>query len=280
MSNLIESIENEIIGAIESDQLILPTLPEVSLRVREVAQDDNAGVIDLSRVISNDAAISARIIKVCNSPLLRAAQPVETLQMAVNRLGMSYTADLAVGLAMAQMFQATSDLVDTRMREVWNRSTEVAGLCNMLAQSHTRLAPGQATLAGVTHLIGALPVLRYAEDHENLINDAQVLDEVIAKLHPKLGGMILKAWDFAPELCEVPEQYLNFQRQSEKADFVDLVTVANLQSYAGTDHPYNNMDWTTIPAFTQLGIDATPDEDDDEEEDLSANMEAALALLG
>jgi len=279
MSTLIETIENEIISAIESDQLILPTLPEVSLRVREVAQDDNAGVADLSRVISNDAAISARIIKVCNSPLLRAAQPVETLQMAINRLGMGYSADLAVGLAMAQMFQATTDLIDSRMRDVWNRSTEVAGLCNMLAQQHTRLSPGQATLAGITHLIGALPILRFAEENEALLNDAYTLDEVIAKLHPKLGGMILKAWDFAPELCEVPEQYLNFQRQSEKPDFVDLVTVATIQSYAGSDHPYNELDRTTIPAFAQLGIDASPEEDE-EEEDLSANMEAALALLG
>jgi HD-like signal output (HDOD) protein len=279
MSNLIETIENEIISAIASDQLVLPTLPEVSLRVREVAQDDNACVADLSRVISNDAAISARIIKVCNSPLLRAAQPVETLQMAINRLGMSYSADLAVGLAMAQMFQATTDLIDSRMRDVWNRSTEVAGMCNMLAQGNTRLSPGQATLAGITHLIGALPILRFAEENDDLLNDAYTLDEVIAKLHPKLGSMILKAWDFSPELCEVPEQYLNFERQSEKVDFVDLVTVANLQSYTGTDHPYTQLDWSTIPAFARLGIDPTQD-DDEEEEDLSANMEAALALLG
>lgn len=278
MSDLIQTIENEIISAIASDQLVLPTLPEVSLRVREVAQDEDSDVADLARVISNDAAISARIIKVCNSPLLRASQPVETLQMAINRLGMSYSADLAVGLAMAQMFQATTDLIDSRMRDVWNRSTEVAGICHMLAQTYTRLSPGQATLAGITHLIGALPILRFAEENDNLLDDAFTLDEVIAKLHPKLGGMILKAWDFAPELCEVPEQYLNFERRSDRADFVDLVTVANLQSLAVTDHPYNELDWSTIPAFAQLGID--PVQSDEEEEDLSANMEAALALLG
>jgi hypothetical protein len=40
------------------------------------------------------------------------------------------------------------------------------------------------------------------------------------------------------------------------------------------------MDWSTIPAFAQLGIDSTQDIDDEEEEDLSANMEAALSLLG
>lgn len=278
MSNLIETIEKDIIRAIETDQLVLPTLPEVSLRVREVAQDDNASVADLSRVISSDAAISARIIKVCNSPLLRAPQPVETLQMAINRLGMGYSADLAVGLAMAQMFQATTDFIDQRMRDVWSKSTEIASICHVLAQSYTRLSPGQATLAGLTHLIGILPILRFAEENDNLLSDAFTLEEVIDKLHPKLGAMILKAWDFSNDLCVVPEQYLNFERQSEKVDFVDLVTVANLQNYAGTSHPYTEMDWSKIPAFAQLGLD--PSQEDEEEEDLSANMEAALALLG
>jgi len=278
MSTLIKTIENDIISAIESDRLVLPTLPEVSLRVREVAQDDNASVADLSRIISSDAAISARIIKVCNSPLLRAAQPVENLQMAINRLGMSYSADLAVGLAMAQMFQATTDLIDQRMRDVWSRSTDIASICHVLAQSYARLSPGQATLAGITHLIGVLPILRFVEENETLLNDAATLDEVIDKLHPKLGSMILKAWDFSDELCIVPEQYLNFERQSEKADFVDLVMVANLQNHTGSDHPYTELNWSNIPAFAQLGID--PSQDDEDDEDLSANMEAALALLG
>lgn len=277
MSNLIETIENQIITEIETDRLVLPTLPEVSLRVREVAQDENASVTDLSRVISNDAAISARIIKVCNSPLLRAAQPVENLQMAINRLGMGYSADLATGLAMAQMFQATTDLIDNRMRDVWARSTEVASISHVLAQSFTRLPAGQATLAGLTHLIGVLPILRFAEDNDHLLSDAATLDEVINKLHPKLGTMILKTWDFADEISQIPSEYLNFKRQSEKADFTDLVMVANLQNYIGTSHPYTQMDWSEIPAFTQLGID--PAQSEEEEEDLSANMEAALALL-
>jgi HD-like signal output (HDOD) protein len=279
MSNLIQTVENEIVTAIEKDKLVLPTLPEVALRVREVAQDANSSVADLSRVIASDAAISARVIKVCNSPLLRASQPVENVHMAINRLGMSYSADLATGLAMQQMFQATSDIIDSRLRDVWERSTEVAGLAHVLAQNHTRLSPAQATLAGLTHKIGILPILAFAEHNEDLLSDGFTLDEVIESLHAKLGEMILRAWDFSEELCAVPANYLNFTRVSERADFVDLVTVANLQNYAGSNHPLTQRDWSTIPAFAQLGLDSGQ-EQEEEQEDLSANMEAALALLG
>ncbi|MCF7982025.1 MAG: HDOD domain-containing protein [Pseudomonadales bacterium] len=277
MSDIFSTVENEIISSIETDKLVLPTLPEVALRIREVAQDEAANVGDLTQVISSDTAISARIIKICNSPLLRASQPVENLKMAVNRLGMGYSADLATGLAMEQMFQATSDIIDSRMRELWSRNTEVAGICNVLAQNYTRLSPGQATLAGLTHKIGVLPILKFAEDNDHLLSDGFTLDEVIERLHPKLGWMILRAWDFSEDLCEVPLEYLNFSRESDRVDFVDIVTVANLQSYIGTDHPCTHLDWSLIPAFNRLGLDPSKDQEDDE--DLSENFQAALAML-
>ncbi len=53
--------------------------------------------------------------------------------------------------------------------------------------------------------------------------------------------------------------------------------IARLQSLAGTDDPVNEMDWSKISAFERLGLD--PDIDMAEEEDLSADMEAAMALL-
>jgi len=277
MTDLIEAVSQDITNAIENDQLVLPTLPEVALRVREVAEDSESSVNNLTRVISSDAAISARIIKVCNSPLLRAAQPVENLQMAINRLGMGYTADLATGLAMSQMFQATSDMVDARMRDVWDRSTEVAGLCHVLAQKSSRISAAQAALAGLTHKIGVLPILSFAEDHNEILNDAEALDEIIERLHCEIGEKILRAWDFSEDLCLVPAQYLDFSRDSEQVDLVDIVQVANIQSYSGTNHKLATLEWDTIPAFSKLGVEQSTDEE--EEEDLSANMQAALALL-
>ena len=84
-------------------------------------------------------------------------------------------------------------------------------------------------------------------------------------------------WDFPRELQNVPEEYANFAREVPKADYADLVMVANLQLVAGTDHPWTEMNWKTISAFNRLGLD--PDTDMNEEEDLSAQMEAAMALL-
>lgn len=277
MSESIEQISKELLNALDNDQLVLPTLPEVALKVREISSDPDVDVGKLAKAIETDTAISARIIKITNSPLLRASRPIDDLKMAVTRLGINYTSNLATSLAMQQMFQATSDLVDQRLRETWSHSTEVSGIAHVLARHYTKLKPDQATLAGVVHQIGVLPILAYAEDNRRLLKDPAALDELINSLHPILGRKILEAWDFPDELIIVPEEHLNFAREVGKPDYADVVMIANLQSYIGSEHPLTRMDWSQISAFGRLGLE--PEVNTLEVEDLSADMEAAMALL-
>ena len=277
MNALAEKVSQEINLAIDSDKLVLPTLPEMALKVREVADDDNASIKQLCDVISNDAALTARIIKVANSPLFRAPREIEDLNMALSRLGMQYTCNLATGLAMQQMFQATTDLIDSRLRDVWTRSSEMAGMCHVLCKHRTNLRPDQAALAGLVHQIGVLPILSYAEENANLLNDSFSLDKVIEEVHPQLGVKILTAWEFPSELRQIPVEYLQFHKDKPSADYADLVTVSLLQSYAGTNHPLAQMDYAQIKAFERLGLDPTIEAA--EADDLSEEMEAAMSML-
>jgi HD-like signal output (HDOD) protein len=254
---LVQQVKQDIIQALENDELVLPTLPEIALQVREVAENVTSDISDLTAILSRDAALSARMIKVANSPLIRASVPVSDIDTAVARLGIDLTSSLAMGLAMEQMFQATSDVVDKRMRACWSKSVEIAASSQVLARHFTNLEPGQALLAGLTHQIGKLPILAFAENNESLLNDSFALGKVLNVLHPSLGSYILKMWDFPEELVAVSKSYLIFDRKVDKVDYADIVQVATLQSYAGTDHPYTKLDWTTISSFDRLGLDPT-----------------------
>ncbi|UTF61082.1 HDOD domain-containing protein [Gilvimarinus sp. DA14] len=277
MSQVVDTVRQDIIAAIKSDRLVLPTLPEAALRVREVAEDPDANMDQLTNVIGNDAALSARIVRVANSPLMRSSKAIEDLKSAVMRLGIQYTCNIATGLAMQQMFQATSDLVDSRLRDTWNRSSEIAGICHVLCRHYTKLRPDQATLAGLIHRIGVLPILTYAEEHPSLLKDSLTLDRVIFQLQGAIGDLILKTWDFPAEIANVPSQHMKFNREADKADYADIVTVAMLQSYLGTDTALGRVDYHKVTAFGRLGMD--PDMQMAEAEDLSAEMEAAMTLL-
>ena len=274
MSALAEKVSHAITAAIDSDQLVLPTMPEMALKVREVADDSNASVKDLGNVIGGDAALTARIIKVANSAVYRGAKEIEDLNMALIRLGMATTCSLAIGLAMEQMFQATSDMVDKRLRKVWSDSSEIAGMSTVLCKHFTKLRPDQATLAGLTHKIGVLPILSYAEDHPSLLKDSITLDSIIEDIHPTIGQRILSAWEFPKEIQNVPATHLDFARKGEKADYADLVTVAMLQV---SGQQYGDLDFTTVKAFERLGLD--PEIESAEAEDLSDEMTAATDML-
>lgn len=279
MTNIAEVVLQEINELIDNDKLVLPTLPEVALKAREVAEDSNASASDLAKVVNTDAAMTARIIKVANSPIMRGAREIQDVQMAIARLGIACISNLVTGLAMEQMFQATSDLIDKTMRKSWSHSTEVAGIANVICRHYTKLKPDQATLAGLIHEIGVLPILTYAEESD-LLNDPITLQKVIDMIHPQVGVKILQSWEFPKELIDVPANYTKFHRNtnSDKPDYADIVMVANLQTYLNNkEHPFMQMDWPKISAFQRVGLSPNPEEV--EGEDLSAEMEAAMAML-
>jgi HD-like signal output (HDOD) protein len=255
MSKLAEKVQQDLVEAIDNDDLVLPTLPEVALRIREAAEDPEISVSTLSKVIGRDTALSARLIKVVNSPLLRAAQEVTDLHTAITRLGVNYSSNLAIGLVMEQIFHARSEVVAQKMRDVWRKSLEVAGISYALCRSHTRLQPDQAALGGLVHQIGVLPILTYAEDNNELLSDPVSLNHVIEHIHPLLGAKLLSVWEFPEMLVKLPEQYLDFTRESGQVDYVDLVQVATLYCHKDTDHPLADVETSNVPAFKKLGID-------------------------
>jgi putative nucleotidyltransferase with HDIG domain len=240
---------------LHQNRLVLPTLPEVALKVRDAVESDKASAADIAKIISMDVALSARILQICNSPLYRTRRAVEDIQTAVARLGNIQVRNLVSSLVMQQMFQATSDVLDKKMRAAWEHSTQVASICYVLA-SAAGIPKDQAMLAGLIHDIGALPIIVHAEDIPELREDEALLDKVIQKLHTMIGAKILKDWQFPQSLIDVAAQHENLQRDPEtKIDYVDVVIAANLQSYIGSKHPYNDLDWNTIPAFQRLGLE-------------------------
>lgn len=268
----------DLLKDLESNTLVLPTLPEVALRVRDAVDDEDASIGDITKVIATDAALSARIIQVANSPLMRASKEIQTLDMAVNRLGTKLIRDMVISMVMEQMFQATSEVTDKKLRQIWEHSTTVAAISHALAAQFTKLVPEQAMLAGLVHDIGALPILTKAEDYPELLENEATLDKIIDKLHGKIGQAILKTWNFPAELVKVPAEHENLTRNSEATDYVDVVTVANLQSYMGSDHPLAQMDWSTIPAFSKLGLN--PEINVVEMEETADDIKEVQRMLG
>jgi len=245
-----------IIDDLENDRLPLPTLPEVAIRVRETADDDNASITDVGKIIETDASLSARIVQVGNSALYRGVNPAETVQAAAMRMGLNTVRSLATSLVMKQLFQATHPVVDLYLRKAWKQSTDVAALSAVIAKTSTGLESDSALLAGLTHSIGLSPILVKAESDPVLLNNSQALEKLLFSLYPVVGSRILRMWGFSDALTKVPSEHLNIDRNGDngKADYADVVQVALLQTLDDDNHPLAGIDYSQVSALDRLGM--------------------------
>lgn len=242
---------------LNANRLVLPTLPDIALKVREAVSKGETSSRELADMIATDAALSARLIQVANSPLYRGSSEIKNIQMAVTRLGNSTIRTLITSLVMQQMFRPTTALLEHYFRTIWEQGVNVSAISRALAAFVPHLNSDEAMLAGLIHQIGKLPILTLVEKIPEFRDSPSRLDKLLEKAHPHVGRIIMESWNFPQELKRVASDYVEFQREHDgPADYVDLVQVAFLQSIAGTDHPACRVDWATVPAFAKLGLQA------------------------
>ncbi len=66
---LCAGLVEEFDRSLADDNLELPSLPEVALKIRKALADENVSVTEIARLIGSDPALAARILKTSNSAL-------------------------------------------------------------------------------------------------------------------------------------------------------------------------------------------------------------------
>ena len=242
---------------LDANRLILPTLPDIALKVRDSVAKGNTSAQELADMIVTDTALSARLIQVANSPLYRGANEIKNIQIAVTRLGNSTIRTLITSLVMQQMFKPSTPLLEQYFRGIWEQSVNVSAISRALASFVPQLNSDEAMLAGLIHQIGKLPILTLVEKIPEFKDSPSRLEKLLEKAHPHVGKIIMDTWSFPAEIKQVASDYIDFQRDHDgPADYVDLVQVAFLHSIVGTDHPASRVDWVSVPAFAKIGLQA------------------------
>ncbi len=255
--NSVQDFLNHVEEELNANRLVLPTLPDIALKVRDAAASGEASAQELAEIIVTDAALSARLMHVANSPLYRGVSEINNIQLAVARLGNNLVGTIITSLVMQQMFKPATKLLESYFRQIWEHSIQVSSVSRALAALAPHLNRDEAMLAGLIHQIGKLPILTLVEQIPEFRDSPSRMDKLLEKAHPAIGKLIMENWSFPQDLKTVASEYVNFQYNSgDKADYVDVVQVAFLQSIAGTDHPACRIDCTQVPAFGKLGLDA------------------------
>ncbi len=194
---------------LSNNLLVLPTLPEIAVRVRQAADDPDINLNSMAEVIALDTALAARIIKIANSAFLGRSVKVTTLNQAVTRIGLSQVKNIATAMALEQLFVSHTPDIANRMNLLWRETVKVTAVAMaclkfyLQAHKHDSLNLDTLTLAGLIHQIGVLPILAEAEKYPDTFGDAEFLQHAILDFSAPIGIAIMQYWDFAATFSEV-----------------------------------------------------------------------------
>lgn len=268
---------NDLLNDIEKNRLPLPTQPKIAIAIQDLNQNPNVTSTKLSEVIGKDPGLAARVIRIANSPLARGVVIINSLDVAISRLGIQFVTSMALGLAMEQLFVAKHAIIENRLREAWQHSAKVAAMSFVLAQTLKLFPSQEAALAGLLHEIGILPILVYAEKNPDLLKDIPSLDMLIQKHYTQLGEAILTSWQFPREIAALPQKLIDTYRNVDNPDLADIVLVAKIEMLQGTKHPLALIDKTEVPAYERLKLN--PSENLQEKESFKEPLAIALQLF-
>ena len=274
-----EQFYEEILSELKSGKLVLPVLPDVALKVNDIAESPDSSITDLSEIILSDATLSAELLRVANCPLYRGRNPVDKVQTAITRLGLKMVRNLVSSLVLEQMFQAPSVSIAGRLQALWQHSADVAALCHVLASKQPGISSDEAMLAGLIHDIGVLPILLKADERPELLETPALLQSVMDDLSAPIGTAILESWDFPEGLVAAVSEHKDYQRDSVNGpDLVDIVQVANLQSSANVGQILSDEELAMVPSIIKLGVQIEVEVEEIDED--SEEYAEALALFG
>ncbi|PVV15631.1 MAG: hypothetical protein B6D77_01705 [gamma proteobacterium symbiont of Ctena orbiculata] len=267
------------------DQLV--SLPDVCIRVNHLMGSGNYSSAQVAEIISQDADISARLLRVVNSSFYGLPTKIETLSRAITIVGADDLRNLVMAATAMRTFTGIpKQLVD--MTEYWQHSVTTGVMAQSLAKYSNVLHSERLFVMGLLHDIGRLVIyLTLAEKATDVLyitgGDNWILpqteSEVIGFTHLDVGAELMRSWGL-PESFAAVAGYNN--RPQEAGDYqleTSLVHIAKaIANGEMVGLNIQEMLWAIDPfAWQMTGL--TPDVVSPMIDEMVAKSDEALSLI-
>lgn len=180
----------------------LISLPDVCLRVKEMVEDTSYSAADIGKVVSKDAALTARLLKIVNSAFYQFPSKIETVSRAVTIVGNRELRDLVFAATVAGIFEkVSSELID--IESFWRHAVYTGIFSRIIARKCRVLHNERLFVAGLMHDIGRLviayklpeqcrEILQIMKCNQIPLHEAE--QAVLGFDHAQVGAELMKAW--------------------------------------------------------------------------------------
>ena len=211
------------------------SLPDVYLKLQQVIRRPDTGINDIADLISTDASLTARLLKVANSSFYSFPAEIDTISRAINLIGTDQLMNLVLATSVAGSFSGIpSELID--MDSFWRHNVDTALVARSLAASGNLPDVERLFVVGLLHNVGKLMVLTELPDAaQQILNDEQLPWESQARVlgftFADAGAELLTNWGLPEQLTEA----IRFQNMPKLAgDVSATAAVLNIASRAAS----------------------------------------------
>jgi HD-like signal output (HDOD) protein len=131
----------------------IPAFPAVALKVMDLIDDPDFSLMDVADVIKYDQAITANILRICNSAYFGLRYKVETINDAVMRLGQQNVVR-AVQAAGVSRFYKKAKGYGLDAGKMWEHSVGVAMMSQILSKRIFHCEDARLYTTSLLHDIG------------------------------------------------------------------------------------------------------------------------------
>ncbi len=242
----------------------LPTLPKVLSKISEEIDNDNFSIKNIGELMSRDVSLSARILKIVNSPFYGFPQRIYSINHAIVLLGANVLKSIVI-----------STSVFTAMKETMAGLSEHSLFCafaakhiavKLKAQKINNIDPDIMFSAGLLHDIGKIIIATaFKDDFKKIIENADkskkslvdIEHDILNISHDYLGYMLIKEWNLPPSIY-LPIKYHHnvnladdFKAETAILNIADFLTRALGIGFSGAAY----LEKINRDALNILGID-------------------------
>jgi putative nucleotidyltransferase with HDIG domain len=206
MGEIVE-FENEKLLKEGSSELLeqlddIPTLPVVAIQVNDLLGDPDSSAADVARVMKRDQALTAKVLKLVNSPYYGIPGGVTDIQRALAYLGFNTMGQIILSLSVFSVFELRGSQ-EFSITEFWKHALAVALASELIAKKTKVCRPEEAFTCGLLHDLGKVvlykihkptlhAIVQKAKKEETSFVEAESALGVLS--HTYFGEVIAQKW--------------------------------------------------------------------------------------
>jgi putative nucleotidyltransferase with HDIG domain len=213
----------------------LAPLPHVATRVIQVTEEDTFSAYDLAAIIATDTALTAKMLRVANSPFYGYPRRIATVRDSVVLIGFRAVRATAIAAAIVDLFPG-ADRGPFKIDLFWGHAVACGIVADTMARETGDARPDEAFTVGILHDLGRLVLsqyepVRFGRALDRAIHGAEPMENAeraeFGFDHAQLGAALTSHWNFPSELCTAIAEHHNLEQRPDRSGLADVLTQAN-----------------------------------------------------